>query len=50
MAAMVKKEIYSPFEIYTSYDERINSERDIFILAGAMLKVMCILHQNMLAN
>ena len=44
---MVRKENYSPFQIYIrcmKKKEKTNSERDIFILAAAMLKVMCILN------
>ena len=41
---MVRKEIYFPFQIYIHFvGVKINSERYIFILAGAVLKVMCIL-------
>ena len=41
MGIMVRKEIYSPFQIYVS---KKNCEGDTLILAGAMLKVMCILN------
>ena len=37
MRTMVRKGIYSPFQIYILYMNKINSERDL-ILAGAILK------------
>ena len=44
MGTMVGNKIYSFFKyIYTWYEQKINSERDIFILAQAMLKVKFIL-------
>ena len=43
MRTMVRKGIYSPFQIYILYMNKINSERDL-ILAGAILKGVCILN------
>ena len=40
---MVRKLIYSPFQIYIVCIIKKNSKRDIFILAEAMLNVTCIL-------
>ena len=43
MRTMVRKGIYSPFQIYILYMNKINSERDL-ILAGAIIKGVCILN------
>ena len=47
---MVRKEIYSPLQTYILCMSKTNSGRDIFILAGAMLKVMCILKEQHLVD
>ena len=39
MSTMVRKEIDSPFQIYTLCMSKDNSERNIFTLTGAMVKV-----------
>ena len=41
---MVREEIYSPFKYLYFAWVKMNIERDIFILAGVMLKVMYILN------
>ena len=46
MRTMVRKEIYSPFQIHMLYMNKINSERNILILAGAILKGACILNSD----
>ena len=43
---MIRREIYSPFQIYVLRRVKINIEIDILILAGAMLKVVCILNNH----
>ena len=42
MGTMVRKEIYSPFQMCILCMGKRSSERDILILAGAMLKFMYI--------
>ena len=45
MGTMIRKETYSPFQVYMHLVRvGINSKRDAFVLAGAILKIMSILN------
>ena len=48
MGTVVRKEVYSPFQIYVLCVNEKKLEKDIFSFAGATLKVFCILNKRSL--